>query len=349
MSVTKAYAAQAATTPLTPFDFSRREPGPHDVQIEILYCGVCHSDIHQVRNEWGGSMYPMVPGHEIVGRITKVGEHVKKFKVGDLAGVGCFVDSCRVCDNCKEGLEQYCDTGMVGTYNSLEKDGKTPTYGGYSTLIVVDEQYTLKISDKLPLERVAPLLCAGITTYSPLKHVGVKKGDKVAVLGLGGLGHMAVKFAVSFGAEVTMLSSSPSKKADAKKLGAHHFALTSDKETMKGLQNHFDIILNTVSAQHDYSTYLNLLRTNGTMIVVGVPPSPSQVPAFTLIAKRRSIIGSLIGGIKETQEMLDYCAEHNISSEVEVIPIQQINEAYERMIKGDVSYRFVIDIASLKQ
>ncbi len=349
MSVTKAYAAQAATTPLTPFDFSRREPGPHDVQIEILYCGVCHSDIHQVRNEWGGSMYPMVPGHEIVGRITKVGEHVKKFKVGDLAGVGCFVDSCRVCDNCKEGLEQYCDTGMVGTYNSLEKDGKTPTYGGYSTLIVVDEQYTLKISDKLPLERVAPLLCAGITTYSPLKHVGIKKGDKVAVLGLGGLGHMAVKFAVSFGAEVTMLSSSPSKKADAKKLGAHHFALTSDKETMKGLQNHFDIILNTVSAQHDYSTYLNLLRTNGTMIVVGVPPSPSQVPAFTLIAKRRSIIGSLIGGIKETQEMLDYCAEHNISSEVEVIPIQQINEAYERMIKGDVRYRFVIDIASLKQ
>jgi len=349
MSVTKAYAAQAATTPLTPFDFSRREPGPHDVQIEILYCGVCHSDIHQVRNEWGGSMYPMVPGHEIVGRITKVGEHVKKFKVGDLAGVGCFVDSCRVCDNCKEGLEQYCDTGMVGTYNSLEKDGKTPTYGGYSTLIVVDEQYTLKISDKLPLERVAPLLCAGITTYSPLKHVGIKKGDKVAVLGLGGLGHMAVKFAVSFGAEVTMLSSSPSKKADAKKLGAHHFALTSDKGTMKGLQNHFDIILNTVSAQHDYSTYLNLLRTNGTMIVVGVPPSPSQVPAFTLIAKRRSIIGSLIGGIKETQEMLDYCAEHNISSEVEVIPIQQINEAYERMIKGDVRYRFVIDIASLKQ
>ena len=348
MSVTKAYAAQAATTPLTPFEFTRREPGAHDVQIEILYCGVCHSDIHQVRNEWGGSRYPMVPGHEIVGRITKVGEHVKKFKVGDLAGVGCFVDSCRVCDNCKEGLEQYCDTGMVGTYNSLEKDGKTPTYGGYSTLIVVDEQYTLKISDKLPLERVAPLLCAGITTYSPLKHVGVKKGDRVAVLGLGGLGHMAVKFAVSFGAEVTMLSSSPSKKVDAEKLGAHHFALTSDKDTMKGLQNHFDIILNTVSAQHDYSTYLNLLRTNGTMIVVGVPPSPSQVPAFTLIAKRRSIIGSLIGGIKETQEMLDYCAEHNISSEVEVIPIQQINEAYERMIKGDVRYRFVIDTASLK-
>ena len=349
MSATKAYAAQNETTPLAPFDFSRREPGAHDVQIEILYCGVCHSDIHQVRNEWGGSRYPMVPGHEIVGRITKVGAHVKNFKVGDLAGVGCFVDSCRVCDNCKEGIEQYCENGMVGTYNGVEKDGVTPTYGGYSTLIVVDEQYTLKVSDKLPLERVAPLLCAGITTYSPLKHVGVKKGDRVAVLGLGGLGHMAVKFAVSFGAEVTMLSSSPSKKADAEKLGAHHFALTSDKETMKGLQNHFDVILNTVSAQHDYSIYLNLLRTNGTMIVVGVPPSPSQVPAFSLIAKRRSIIGSLIGGIKETQEMLDYCAEHNISSEVEVIPIQQINEAYERMIKGDVRYRFVIDIASLNQ
>ena len=348
MLATKAYAAQSATTPLTPFDFSRREPGAHDVQIEILYCGVCHSDIHQVRNEWGGSKYPMVPGHEIVGRITKVGDHVKKFKQGDLAGVGCFVDSCRVCDNCKEGLEQYCETGMIGTYNSNEKDG-TLTQGGYSTLIVVDEQYTLKVSDKLPLERVAPLLCAGITTYSPLKHVGVKKGSRVAVLGLGGLGHMAVKFAVSFGAEVTMLSSSPSKKTDAQKLGAHHFALTSDKETMKNLQNHFDIILNTVSAQHDYSVYLNLLRTNGTMIVVGVPPSPSQVPAFSLIAKRRSIIGSLIGGIKETQEMLDYCAEHNISSEVEVIPIQQINEAYERMIKGDVRYRFVIDIASLKK
>ena len=349
MSATKAYAAQSATTPLTPYELNRREVGEHDVQIKILYCGVCHSDIHQIRNEWGGSIYPMVPGHEIVGKVTKVGSHVKSFKVGDLAGVGCFVDSCRVCDNCKEGLEQYCDTGMIGTYNGYEKDGKTPTYGGYSTQIVTDEQYTLHISDKLKLERVAPLLCAGITTYSPLRHVGVKKGDRVAVLGLGGLGHMAVKFAVSFGAEVTMLSSSPSKKADAAILGAHHFALTSDKETMKGLQNHFDFILNTVSAPHDYSTYLNLLRTNGTMIVVGVPTTPSQVPAFNLIAKRRSIIGSLIGGIKETQEMLDYCAEHNISSEVEVIPIQDVNEAYERMLKGDVRYRFVIDMASLKK
>jgi uncharacterized zinc-type alcohol dehydrogenase-like protein len=289
----------------------------------------------------------MVPGHEIVGRVTKTGAHVTKFKAGDLAGVGCFVDSCRTCPNCQAGLEQYCDNGMVGTYNGREKITNLPTYGGYSNHIVVDEQYTLKVSDKLALEGVAPLLCAGITTYSPLRHVGVGKGHRVGVLGLGGLGHMAVKFAASFGAEVTMLSSSPSKEADAKKLGAHHFALTSDPATMKNLQNHFDFILNTVSAQHDYSTYLNLLRTNGTMIVVGVPPTPSQVPAFNLIAKRRSIIGSLIGGIKETQEMLDYCAEHSIVSDVEVIKIQEINEAYERMIKGDVRYRFVIDIASL--
>lgn len=347
MIETKAYAAEAATSPLGPFRFERRDPGPYDVQIEILYCGVCHSDIHQVRNEWGGSIYPMVPGHEIVGRVTKTGAHVTKFKAGDLAGVGCFVDSCRTCPNCQAGLEQYCDNGMVGTYNGREKITNLPTYGGYSNHIVVDEQYTLKVSDKLSLEGVAPLLCAGITTYSPLRHVGVGKGHRVGVLGLGGLGHMAVKFAASFGAEVTMLSSSPSKEADAKKLGAHHFALTSDPATMKNLQNHFDFILNTVSAQHDYSTYLNLLRTNGTMIVVGVPPTPSQVPAFNLIAKRRSIIGSLIGGIKETQEMLDYCAEHSIVSDVEVIKIQEINEAYERMIKGDVRYRFVIDIASL--
>ncbi len=347
MSNTKAFAAQAASAPLAPFSFNRREPREHDVQIEILYCGVCHSDIHQVKGEWGNSSFPMVPGHEIVGRITKVGSHVTKFKVGDLAGVGCFIDSCRECQNCKEGLEQYCDTGSVGTYNDKEKDG-TPTYGGYSSQIVVDENYTLKVSDKLPLSGVAPLLCAGITTYSPLMHVGVKKGDRVGVLGLGGLGHMAVKFAAAFGAEVTMLSSSPSKKADAEKLGAHHFALTSDEATMKGLQNHFDIILNTVSAQHDYVTYLNLLRTNGTMIVVGVPPNPIAIHAFPLIMKRRTIIGSMIGGIKETQEMLDFCAEHNIVSDVEVINMDYINEAYERILKSDVRYRFVIDMATLK-
>ncbi|MFL9484717.1 NAD(P)-dependent alcohol dehydrogenase [Chitinophagaceae bacterium LWZ2-11] len=347
MIATKAYAAQNATTPLAPFSFERRDPGAHDVQIEILYCGVCHSDLHQIKDEWGGSIFPMVPGHEIVGRITKVGDHVTKFKVGELAGIGCFVDSCRVCHNCQEGLEQYCDEGMTGTYNSYERGTKNPTYGGYSTQIVVDEKYTLHISDKLPLAGVAPLLCAGITTYSPLRHVGVTKGHKVAVLGLGGLGHMAVKFAASFGAEVTMLSSSKSKEADAKALGAHHFALTSDKEVMKSLQNKFDFILNTVSAPHDYNTYLNLLTTNGTMIVVGVPPAPAEVPAFNLIMKRRSIIGSLIGGIKETQEMLDYCAEHNITSDVEVINIKDINSSYERMLKGDVRYRFVIDTATI--
>lgn len=349
MNPTYAYAAQSPTTPLGPFTFERRAPEAHDVQIEILYCGVCHSDIHQARNEWGGSMYPMVPGHEVVGRVTSVGASVTKFKVGDLAGVGCFVDSCGTCDNCKQSLQQYCDEGMVGTYNGKDRKTGAITYGGYSTQIVVDEHYTLKISDKLPLAGVAPLLCAGITTYSPLRHVGVGKGHKVAVLGLGGLGHMAVKFAAAFGAEVTMLSGSPAKKADAEKLGAHHFALTSDAETMKSLKNSFDFILNTVSAPHDYNTYLNLLRTNGTMIVVGVPPSPAQVPAFNLIAQRRSIIGSLIGGIKETQEMLDFCAEHNIVSDVEVIDASYINEAYERMLKGDVRYRFVIDTASLKR
>ena len=349
MTPVKSYAAQNAQTPLAPFNFERRDVGEHDVQIEILYCGVCHSDIHQARSEWGPAIYPLVPGHEIVGRVTQVGSAVTKFKAGELAGVGCFVDSCRECANCKAGIEQYCEVGMNGTYNGYERDGKTPTYGGYSTHIVVDENYTLHVSDKLPLSGVAPLLCAGITTYSPLRYVGVKKGDKVAVLGLGGLGHMAVKFAASFGAEVTMLSGSPSKEADAKKLGAHHFALTSDQETMKKLANSFDYILNTVSAPHDYGTYLNLLRTNGTMIVVGVPSEASEVPAFNLIGKRRSIIGSLIGGIAETQEMLDYCAEHNIVSDVEVIDIADINHAYDRMLKSDVKYRFVIDIASLKK
>ncbi len=343
----KSYAAQTATSQLGPFNFERREVGDHDVQIEILFCGVCHSDLHQIRDEWGGSIFPMVPGHEIVGRITKVGDRVKKFKIGELAGVGCFVDSCRACANCKAGIEQYCEEGMTGTYNAYERDGKTPTYGGYSTLIVVDENYTLKVSEKLPLSGVAPLLCAGITTYSPLRHTRVGKGHKVAVLGLGGLGHMAVKFASSFGAEVTMLSSSKSKEADAKKLGAHHFVLTSDDDKMKKVKNSFDYILNTVSAPHSYSTYLNLLKTNGTMIVVGAPPTPSEVPAFTLIGKRRSIIGSMIGGIAETQEMLDYCAEHSIVSDVEVIDMPYINTAYERMLKNDVKYRFVIDLGSI--
>jgi len=344
-----AYAARQSKAPLAPFSFERRDVSAHDVMIDILYCGVCHSDLHQVRDEWGNSIFPMVPGHEIVGRITKVGNHVTKFKVGDLAGVGCFVDSCRTCQNCKAGLEQYCDNGMTGTYNAYERDGKTPTYGGYSTSIVVDVNYVLSVSDKLPLTGVAPLLCAGITTFSPLRYTRVASGHKVAVVGLGGLGHMAVKFAASFGAEVTMLSSSPSKEADAKKLGAHHFVLTSDAEKMKKVKNHFDFILNTVSAPHNYSTYLSLLKTNGTMIVVGVPPTPSEVPASNLISRRRSIIGSLIGGIAETQEMLDYCASHMIVSEVEVIDMPYINTAYERMLKNDVKYRFVIDLASLKK
>lgn len=349
MIATKAYAAETVSKPLTPFDFERRDVGAHDVQIEILYCGVCHSDIHQVRDEWGGSIFPMVPGHEIVGRIVKVGDHVTKFKVGDLAGIGCFVDSCRVCVNCKNDEEQYCLEGMTGTYNARERETNAPTYGGYSTQIVVDEHYTLRVSDKLPLAGVAPLLCAGITTYSPLRHVGVTKGHKVAVLGLGGLGHMAVKFAAAFGAEVTMLSGSPSKEADAKRLGAHKFALTSDKAVMESLKGEFDFILNTVSAEHSYSTYLDLLKINGTMIIVGIPSEPAKIPAFDLITQRKSILGSMIGGIKETQEMLDFCAENNIVSDVEVIDMNYINEAYERVLKSDVKYRFVIDINSLRK
>ncbi|MCW3073139.1 MAG: hydroxyacid dehydrogenase [Flaviaesturariibacter sp.] len=347
MSHTKAYAAYDATSPLRDFELQRRELGPKDVQIEILYCGVCHSDIHQVRNEWGNSIYPMVPGHEIVGRVTGVGSDVTKFKEGDLAGVGCLVDSCRECPKCKEGLEQYCEGGSVGTYNALERDGKTVTYGGYSKQIVTTEDFVLKVSEKLDLQAVAPLLCAGITTYSPLRHWGITKGHKVGVLGLGGLGHMAVKFAVSFGAEVTMLSHSPSKETDARRLGAHRFALTSNEETIKSLANHFDFIIDTVSAPHDYNVYLGMLNTNGVMICVGAPPAPAQIPAFNLIFQRRSIAGSLIGGIPETQEMLDYCAEHNIVSDVEVIAMKDINEAYERMMKGDVKYRFVIDLATL--
>lgn len=347
MSLTKAYAAQSAASPITPWTFERREPKPHDVVIEILYCGVCHSDLHTARNEWGGTVYPCVPGHEIVGRVMATGSAVKKYNKGDLAAVGCMVDSCRECDNCKKGLEQYCRNGMVGTYNGKEKDGSGITYGGYSKQIIVHEDFVLKISDKLPLEGVAPLLCAGITTYSPLRHWKVGKGDKVAILGLGGLGHMGVKLAVSFGAEVTMLSHSPSKEADAKRLGAHKFVLTSDEQQVKSLHNYFDFILDTVSADHDYTLYLNMLNTDGRMVCVGAPPNPSKVPAFNLIYQRRTLAGSLIGGIPETQEMLDYCAENNIVSDVEVINIKDINEAYERMLKGDVRYRFVIDMSTL--
>ena len=332
---------------LGPFSFDRRDLRPDDVLIDIIYCGVCHSDIHQVRDEWGGSIYPMVPGHEIVGRVTKVGTGVKKFKLGDLAAVGCLVDSCQSCSNCKDGLEQFCEVHSVGTYNSTEMDRKTPTYGGYSKAIVVKESFTLKVSEKLKIEGIAPLLCAGITTYSPLRYWKVGAGQKVGVVGLGGLGHMGVKFAVAFGAEVTVLSTSASKEQDAKKLGAHHFVVTKDEAQMKKAKKSFDFILNTVSAQHDYGSLLGLLKTNGTMVVVGIPPSPVPVSAFSLIGARRSLAGSLIGGIQETQEMLDYCAEKNIVSDVEVIAMKDINTAYERMIKGDVRYRFVIDMSTL--
>lgn len=347
MNNVPAYAAQDATTPLAPFNIDRRTPGPDDVEIEILYCGVCHSDIHQVRNEWHNAIYPMVPGHEIVGRITAIGDNVSDFKVGELAGVGCLVDSCHECYPCKEGEEQCCEKGSIGTYNSKDYQGNI-TFGGYSTSIVTDKQFVLHVSEKLDLKAVAPLLCAGITTYSPLRHWKVGKGTKVAVVGLGGLGHMGVKFAASFGAEVTVISTSPDKEKDALELGAHHFLVSKDKAQMKAAANSFDFILNCVSAQHDYNEYLALLKMNGTMTVVGVPPEPSAVHAFALIGGRKSLAGSPIGGIKETQEMLDYCAEHNIVCDVEMIDISTINEAYERMIKGDVRYRFVIDIASLK-
>jgi uncharacterized zinc-type alcohol dehydrogenase-like protein len=347
MIETKGYAAQSAGADLAAWSFERREVGPHDVQFDILFCGVCHSDLHQIKNEWFEGIFPMVPGHEIVGRVIKVGEHVKNFKVGDLAGTGCMVDSCQECVNCKKDLEQYCLEGNTGTYNSLERDGKTPTYGGYSNTIVVREEFVLHVSEKLNLAAVAPLLCAGITTYSPLRHWKVGKGHKLAVLGLGGLGHMAVKFGVAFGAEVTVLSTSPKKEEDARKLGAHHFVVTSDKEQVKAAMGTFDFILDTVSAEHDFNMYLSLLATDGTMICVGVPPTPAQVSAFSLLAGRKSLGGSGIGGIAETQEMLDFCAEHNIVSEIEMIDMKDIHQAYDRMEKGDVRYRFVIDMATL--
>jgi uncharacterized zinc-type alcohol dehydrogenase-like protein len=347
MIATKGFAVQDAKSDLALWNFERREVGPHDVQFDILFCGVCHSDLHQIKDDWGGGIFPMVPGHEIVGKVIKVGSHVKKFKVGDLAGTGCLVDSCRTCDNCKEGLEQFCLNGFSGTYNGMEQDHKTPTYGGYSNTIVVHEDFVLHISDKLDLAATAPLLCAGITTYSPLKFLGVGKGHKLAVLGLGGLGHMAVKFGVAFGAEVTVLSTSPKKEADAKKLGAHKFVVTTDPEQLKSVTGYFDFILDTVSAPHDLNLYISLLKTKGTHVCIGVPPTPYELQAFGLIMGRKSIVGSLIGGLRETQEMLDFCAENGIVSDIELIDIKNINEAFDRMIKGDVRYRFVIDIATL--
>ncbi|MBC3541111.1 NAD(P)-dependent alcohol dehydrogenase [Rufibacter sediminis] len=348
MIETKGYAAFDPNSPLAPYNFERREVGPHDVLIEILFCGVCHSDLHTAKGEWGGAMYPVVPGHEIVGRIVKVGDHVSKFAVGEMAGVGCMVDSCQSCPSCQDGVEQYCEQGFTGTYNSPEPGLDTPTYGGYSNHIVVKENFVLKIREDQDLARVAPLLCAGITTYSPLRHWGVGEGHKVAVVGLGGLGHMAVKLAASMGAEVTVLSTSPNKEADAQALGAHKFVVTKDPEALKQVSGYFDFIINTVSAKVSLDMYASLLRRDGTMILLGVPPEAPELHAGTLIFGRRSIAGSLIGGIAETQEMLDYCAEHNILSDIEVININQINTAYDRMLAGDVKYRFVIDMASLE-
>lgn len=324
-------------------DIQRREPGEHDVEIEILYCGICHSDIHQARNEWGNSIYPMVPGHEIVGRVTATGSKVRNFAVGDLAGVGCLVDSCRTCPQCAAGDEQFCENGSVGTYNSLDKQGQ-PTYGGYSGSIVVDESFTLRIPGNLDLKAVAPLLCAGITTYSPLRYWKVGKGTRVAVVGLGGLGHMGVKLAAAMGAEVSVLSTSDSKEADAKRMGATHFFNTKKEDQLAQLRGRFDFILNTVSAPNSYDMYLSFLHTNGTMVLVGAPPTPSAVTGFNLILGRKSLAGSLIGGIRETQEMLDFCGTHGITSDIELINFSQVNEAYERVLKSDVKYRFVIDV-----
>jgi uncharacterized zinc-type alcohol dehydrogenase-like protein len=344
---TPAYAAKAPDTPLAPFQIQRREVRPHDVQLEILYCGVCHSDIHMARNEWGQTIYPVVPGHEIVGRVTAAGNKVTKFRSGDLAGVGVMVESCRECVNCRKGLEQYCTVGMVGTYSARDRSTGEITQGGYSKQIVVHEDFMFRLSDKLPLAKVAPLLCAGITTYSPLRHWKVGKGHKLGVVGLGGLGHMAVKFGASFGAEVTLLSTSPEKEKDARRLGAHKFALTSDSAQLEKLAGYFDFIIDCVSAKHDYNLYLHLLATDGVMICVGIPPTPAEVAMFSLIGGRRSLAGSGIGGIPETQEMLDYCAKHGITSDIELIDIASVNDAYVRMLKSDVRYRFVIDMASL--
>jgi len=345
---TPAYAAKAAKALIEPYEIVRREPGPHDVLINILYCGICHSDIHQARDEWGGSIFPMVPGHEIVGTVVRTGGHVTKWKVGDTVGVGCFIDSCRECEACREGEEQFCEEGMSVTYNGYERDGKTPTYGGYSTRITVNEDYVLRIPSGMPLERVAPLLCAGITTYSPLKHFGVKPGDEVAILGLGGLGHMGVKIAKAMGARVTVLSHSPGKRDDALALGADDFVVTSNENSFRENEKRFNFILDTVSAMHDYNACLGLLKRDGTMVLVGIP-EPVPLSAAPLVMQRRHLSGSLIGGIRETQEMLDFCAEHGVLSDVEVIPVQKVNEAYERVLKSDVRYRFVIDIASLKE
>jgi uncharacterized zinc-type alcohol dehydrogenase-like protein len=345
----KGYAAQSATSPLAPFAFERRDPGPADVQIDIVYCGVCHSDLHTARSEWPGTRYPCIPGHEIVGRVARVGGQVSKFRAGDLVGVGCLVDSCRRCASCAEGLEQYCENGFTGTYNGPEQGTGNNTYGGYSNRIVVDEKFVLKIRHpEGQLAAVAPLLCAGITTWSPLRKWEVGPGQTVGIVGLGGLGHMGVKLARALGANVVLFTTSPGKAADAIKLGAHEVVISTDRKAMAEQRNRFDFILNTVAAPHDLDPFLGMLKRDGSLVLVGAPSSPHPSPGvFNLIFKRRSLAGSLIGGIAETQEMLDFCAENGIVSDIEMIPIASINDAYERMLKSDVKYRFVIDMATL--
>ena len=347
MTATRGYAVNGPEAKFEPFDFTRRELRAKDILIEILFSGICHSDIHQAKGEWGNSTYPMVPGHEIVGRVAKVGMEVSKFSVDDIAGVGCFVDSCGKCENCTAGFEQMCKVHCVMTYNGTEMDKTTPTYGGYSKHIVVDQDYALKVRSDQNLAGVAPLLCAGITTFSPLRRFKVGSGQKAGIIGLGGLGHMGVKLAASMGADVTVFSTSPGKEADARKLGADNFVVTRDPANLTPIASTFDFILDTVSAPHDMNMYLNLLKRNGEMVIVGVPTEPMSIPAFSLISNNRSLVGSSIGGIPETQEMLDYCAEHKITSDVEIIPIQKIEEAYDRTLRSDVRYRFVIDMQSL--
>jgi len=342
------YGAQGASERLAPFKFDRRDTGPDDVRIDILYCGVCHSDIHQARNEWHNTIYPCVPGHEIVGRVSEAGASVSRFKVGDLVGVGCMVDSCRECASCKEGLEQYCEVGFVGTYNGEDRQGRGITFGGYSKAVVVDQGFVLKVPEDLELAAVAPLLCAGITTYSPLKHWKVGPGQRVGIVGLGGLGHMAVKFARAFGAEVVLFTTSQSKVEDGLRLGAHEVVLSKDPEAMAKETGRFDFILDAVAADHDINAYLNLLKREGTLVQVGAPENPLPVSVFSLIMKRRNFAGSLIGGIAETQEMLDFCGEHGITSDIEMIAMDEIENAYSRMLKSDVKYRFVIDMATLE-
>jgi uncharacterized zinc-type alcohol dehydrogenase-like protein len=342
------YAAQQAKAPLTPYSFDRREPRDHDVVIDIQYCGICHTDIHQVRDEWGASTFPMVPGHEIAGVVTGIGPKVTRYKMGDRVAVGCFVDSCRKCEPCLKGLEQYCVEGPTLTYNAVERDGKNRTQGGYSNKIIVDENYVLRIPENIPMNHAAPLLCAGITMYSPLIHWKAGPGKKVGIIGLGGLGHMGVKIAHALGAEVTVLSHSLRKQEDGKRMGADNFYATSDQETFKRLKGYFDLLINTLSVEIDWDQYLNLLALDGTMVVVGNSGKKSPIGASTLINGRRSLAGSVIGGIRETQEMLDFCSKHNLSSDIETIPIQKVNEAYERVVKSDVRYRFVIDMKSLE-